>query len=146
MSKDIIIFLHYLIEFRLLGVRKIDKRTHERCSFTSFPNSLLRLLVAEKNSTHQSSRLNILTKEELAMGWIWSLIVGAIIGIIAGGITKKGESMGWIANIIAGLVGSSIGQAIFGHWGPSLAGMALIPSVLGAVILVAVVSFFISNK
>ena len=80
------------------------------------------------------------------MGWIWSLIVGAIIGIIAGGITKKGESMGWIANIIAGLVGSSIGQAIFGHWGPSLAGIALIPSVLGAVILVAVVSFFISNK
>ena len=80
------------------------------------------------------------------MGWIWSLIVGAIIGIIAGGITKKSESMGWLANIIAGLVGSSIGQAIFGHWGPSLAGMALIPSVLGAVILIAVVSFFISNK
>lgn len=80
------------------------------------------------------------------MGWIWSLIVGAIIGIIAGGITKKGESMGWLTNIIAGLVGSSIGQAIFGHWGPSLAGMALIPSVLGAVILIAVVSFFISNK
>ena len=85
-------------------------------------------------------------KEELIMGWIWSLIVGALIGVIAGGITKKGESMGWIANIVAGLVGSSIGQAIFGHWGPSLAGMALIPSVLGAVILVAVVSFFIGKK
>ena len=27
------------------------------------------------------------------MGWIWSLIVGALIGVIAGGITKKGESM-----------------------------------------------------
>ena len=80
------------------------------------------------------------------MGWIWSLIVGALIGVIAGKKKKKGESMGWIANIVAGLVGSSIGQAIFGHWGPSLAGMALIPSVLGAVILVAVVSFFIGKK
>ena len=80
------------------------------------------------------------------MGWIWSLIVGAIIGAIAGAITKKGDSMGWIANIIAGLVGSVIGQSILGHWGPSLAGMALIPSIIGAVILVAVVSFFVGRK
>lgn len=80
------------------------------------------------------------------MGWIWSLIVGAIIGAIAGSITKKGNSMGWIANIVAGLVGSMIGQSIFGNWGPSLAGMALIPSILGAVILVAVVSFFTGKK
>lgn len=28
---------------------------------------------------------------------IWSLIVGAIIGVIAGAITSKGKSMGWIA-------------------------------------------------
>ena len=80
------------------------------------------------------------------MHWIWSLIVGAIIGAIAGAITKKGDSMGWIANIIAGLVGSMIGQSILGHWGPSVAGMALIPSIIGAVILVAVVSFFVGKK
>lgn len=79
------------------------------------------------------------------MHWIWVLIVGAIIGVIAGAITAKGHSMGWISNILAGLVGSSLGQAIFGSWGPSLAGMALIPSILGAVILVAVVSFFVSR-
>lgn len=80
------------------------------------------------------------------MGLLWSLIVGAIIGAIAGAITKKGESMGWIANIVAGLIGSAIGQKILGSWGPSLAGMALIPSVFGAVILVAIVSFFLSKK
>lgn len=79
------------------------------------------------------------------MSFIWSLLVGALIGVIAGAITKKGGSMGWIANIIAGLVGSSLGQALFGHWGPSLAGMALIPSIIGAVILVAVVSFFLGR-
>ncbi|MFQ6322382.1 GlsB/YeaQ/YmgE family stress response membrane protein [Lactococcus garvieae] len=76
---------------------------------------------------------------------IWSLIVGAIIGVIAGAITSKGKSMGWIANILAGLVGSAIGQALLGSWGPSLAGMALIPSIIGAVIVVAVVSFFLSK-
>ncbi|MDB8849797.1 GlsB/YeaQ/YmgE family stress response membrane protein [Peptostreptococcus anaerobius] len=76
---------------------------------------------------------------------IWSIIVGAIIGAIAGAITKEGKSMGFIANIIAGLVGSSVGQSVFGYWGPSLAGMALVPSILGAVIVVAVVSFFMKR-
>ena len=76
---------------------------------------------------------------------IWSLIVGALIGLIAGAITHKGSSMGWIANILAGLVGSFVGQALLGTWGPSLAGMALIPSIIGAVIVVAVVSFFLSR-
>ncbi|GAA6122230.1 hypothetical protein BPY_03380 [Bifidobacterium psychraerophilum] len=80
------------------------------------------------------------------MYWIWTLIVGAIIGIIAGAITSKGKSMGWISNIIAGLVGSAVGQALFGSWGPQLAGMALIPSIIGAVIVVAVVSFFVSKS
>lgn len=54
--------------------------------------------------------------------------------------------MGIIANIFAGLVGSSVGQSLFGAWGPSLAGMALIPSILGAVIVVSVVSFFLRKK
>lgn len=76
---------------------------------------------------------------------IWSLIVGAIIGVIAGAITNKGKSMGWIANILAGLVGSFVGQALLGSWGPSLAGMALIPSIVGAVIVVAVISFFLGR-
>lgn len=75
------------------------------------------------------------------MGFIWALIVGGVIGAIAGAITKKGSSMGIIANIIAGLVGSTIGQAILGTWGPSLAGMAIVPSIIGAVILVAIVSW-----
>ena len=77
---------------------------------------------------------------------IWSIIVGGFIGFIAGGITKKGGAMGIIANIIAGLLGSSVGQALFGTWGPTLAGMALVPSILGAVIVIAVVSFFFGKK
>ena len=77
---------------------------------------------------------------------ISSLIVGGLIGFIAGGITRKGGAMGIIANIIAGLLGSYVGQALFGTWGPNLAGMAIVPSVLGAVIVIAVVSFFFGKK
>jgi len=77
---------------------------------------------------------------------IWALIVGGLIGFIAGGITRKGGAMGINANIIAGLLGSYVGQAVFGTWGPNLAGMAIVPSVLGAVIVIAVVSFFFGKK
>ena len=59
---------------------------------------------------------------------IWSIIVGGFIGFIAG------------------LLGSSVGQALFGKWGPTMAGMSLIPSILGAVIVVAVVSFFFGRR
>lgn len=73
------------------------------------------------------------------MGFIWALIVGGVIGAVAGAILNKGN---FIANVVAGLVGASVGQAILGEWGPSLAGMALIPSIVGAIIVIAVVSFF----
>ena len=76
------------------------------------------------------------------MGWLWTIIVGGVIGANSGAITNKGGSMG----IIAGLVGSSIGQAILGNWGPVIGGMAIIPSIIGAIIVVAVVSFFLGRN
>ncbi|BDZ30649.1 GlsB/YeaQ/YmgE family stress response membrane protein [Lactiplantibacillus sp. WILCCON 0030] len=74
------------------------------------------------------------------LGWIWSLIVGGVIGALAGVITSRDVPAGILGNIIAGLVGAWIGQALLGTWGPSLAGMAVIPSIIGAVILVLIVS------
>ena len=56
---------------------------------------------------------------------IWSCIIGGFIGFIAGSITKKRGSMGIIAKVVAGLLGSS---------------------VIGAVIVIAVVSFFFGKK
>lgn len=77
------------------------------------------------------------------MGLIWTLIIGAIIGAIGGAITNT--SMGWIANIVAGLVGSWLGEMLLGSWGPHLAGMALVPSIIGAVIVVAVVAWLMGR-
>ena len=72
-------------------------------------------------------------------GWLWSLIIGGIIGAIAGALTSRDLPAGWIGNIVAGLVGAWLGQSLLGTWGPSLAGMALVPSIIGAVILVVIV-------
>lgn len=80
------------------------------------------------------------------MGIIWTLIVGALIGAIAGALTKKGGSMGWIANIAAGLIGSYVGQTLFGSWGITLVGMALFPSIIGAVIVVIITSFVLNKS
>ncbi|MDB6228333.1 MULTISPECIES: GlsB/YeaQ/YmgE family stress response membrane protein [Lactobacillus] len=77
--------------------------------------------------------------------WIWVLIVGGVIGLIAGALAGHGRSMNWIANILAGLIGSSLGQALLGEWGPQVAGMAIVPSILGAVILVIIVAFVVSK-
>lgn len=77
------------------------------------------------------------------MYWIWILIVGSVIGSIASLIVGKNDSKGCFFNIIAGLVGSAIGQKLFGDdWGGQLAGMALVPSILGAIIVVAIGSIF----
>lgn len=51
-----------------------------------------------------------------------------------------------LGNIVAGLVGAWLGQSLLGSWGPSLAGMALIPSILGAVILVVIVSIIFGMR
>lgn len=76
---------------------------------------------------------------------IWSMIVGVLIGAVAGAITNR-EYMGCFTKMFAGLVGSFVGQTLFGYWGPSLAGMALIPSILGAIIVIAVVDLFFGSR
>lgn len=54
--------------------------------------------------------------------------------------------MGIVSNVVAGLIGSVVGQKLLGTWGPTLAGMALIPSILGAVIVIAIVALFFGKK
>ena len=49
---------------------------------------------------------------------LWSMLIGVLIGAIAGAITNRGESMGCFTKMFAGWIGSSVGQALFGYWGP----------------------------
>ena len=77
---------------------------------------------------------------------IGSLIVGAIIGGIAGFFMHRERKAGCLVNIVVGLLGSALGQGLCGTWGPSLSGMALIPSILGAVILLAFANFISSKR
>ena len=71
---------------------------------------------------------------------LWIIIIGAIIGASAGAIVGRGSAMGWLSNIIAGLLGSWLGESLLGSWGPHIADMAIFPSLIGAIVLVVVVS------
>ncbi|TYR81623.1 GlsB/YeaQ/YmgE family stress response membrane protein [Priestia megaterium] len=75
------------------------------------------------------------------MTFLWTLIVGGIIGWLAGLITKRDVPGGIIGNIIAGFIGAWLGSWIFGDFGPEVGGFALVPAIIGSIILVLIVSF-----
>ncbi len=43
---------------------------------------------------------------------LWSIIIGGLIGLVAGSITKR-QFYGIVANVVAGLVGSAVGPVSF---------------------------------
>ncbi len=84
----------------------------------------------------------------LLLFWVTANILGVIFTLfIAGAIGWLAESIlpgqrlpyGWLGAILAGLVGSWIGTWLIGHVGPAIAGIPVIPAIVGAVIVAAVV-------
>ncbi|WP_053361756.1 GlsB/YeaQ/YmgE family stress response membrane protein [Bacillus sp. FJAT-27251] len=74
------------------------------------------------------------------LSFLWSLIIGGIIGWLAGLIMGRDIPGGVIGNIIAGFIGAWLGQAILGNWGPVVADFAILPALIGAIALVFIVS------
>lgn len=80
------------------------------------------------------------------MGIIAWIIIGALAGWIASIITGTNEQMGAVANIAVGIIGSLIGGLLFnllggiGFTGFNL--WSLFVSIVGAVILLALVKAF----
>ncbi|WP_407541157.1 GlsB/YeaQ/YmgE family stress response membrane protein [Deinococcus radiomollis] len=81
------------------------------------------------------------------MGWIITILVGALCGWLASIIMKTDGQQGAIANILIGIVGSLLAQWIFGsllHIGSStVAGSgfsfwSIIWGVVGSVVLIAI--------
>ncbi|MBI2953852.1 MAG: GlsB/YeaQ/YmgE family stress response membrane protein [Chloroflexi bacterium] len=74
------------------------------------------------------------------MGVLLTLLVAGLVGWLADMIVPGEIPWGWLGAIIAGLVGTWIGTALFGDFGPSLAGIAIIPAIIGAIILAVVIA------
>ncbi|MFB6801574.1 GlsB/YeaQ/YmgE family stress response membrane protein [Peribacillus butanolivorans] len=79
------------------------------------------------------------------MGFLWSLIIGGIIGWLAGMIVGRDVPFGIIGNIIAGFVGAWLGSLILGNWGPSVADFAIVPALIGAIVFVFILSLILKG-
>lgn len=76
------------------------------------------------------------------IGLVITLFVAGIIGWIADSIVPGRLPYGWLGAIVAGVVGSWIGGLILGGFGPDIAGIAVIPALVGAIILAFAASAF----
>lgn len=81
------------------------------------------------------------------MGFIWSIIIGALAGFIAGKI-MKGSGFGFLLNLIVGIVGGLLGGWIFTLLGLDADGVIgnLVMSTVGAIVLLWIVSLFNKKK
>jgi uncharacterized membrane protein YeaQ/YmgE (transglycosylase-associated protein family) len=79
------------------------------------------------------------------MGLLLYLIIGGIIGWFAGLITGKEVPGGIIGNVIAGIIGAWSGSRLLGNWGPKLAEFYIVPAIIGALIVVIIVSFIMKS-
>ncbi|WP_026568261.1 GlsB/YeaQ/YmgE family stress response membrane protein [Bacillus sp. UNC41MFS5] len=79
------------------------------------------------------------------MGFIWSLIIGGIIGWLGGLVIGRDIPGGVIGNIIAGFIGAFLGSVILGDWGPEVGGFYLIPAIIGAILLTLIVGFLMKS-
>ena len=79
------------------------------------------------------------------MGFLLFLIMGGIIGWLAGLILGKDIPGGIIGNIIAGIIGAWLGSLLLGDWGPEIWGVYIIPALIGALVLVFVLSLILGS-
>jgi uncharacterized membrane protein YeaQ/YmgE (transglycosylase-associated protein family) len=72
------------------------------------------------------------------MGWLYTLIVGGIVGWLASKVMKADAQMGVLANIIIGIIGSSLGFWLAGVLGFAAYGLVaqLAVSIAGAALLI----------
>lgn len=81
------------------------------------------------------------------LAWI---VLGGVAGWLASIVMKRNSQMGLIANIAAGIVGAVVGGWVFGLFGGTgVTGFnltSLVVAFVGAVIVLAVVNFFLARK
>lgn len=79
------------------------------------------------------------------MSFIWYLIIGGVLGWLAGVIIGRDVPGGIIGNIVAGIVGSWIGSAILGNWGWQVSDFHVFPALIGAIVLIFIVSLIMRS-
>lgn len=78
-------------------------------------------------------------------GLIISLVVGGLIGWAAETIMGRDVPGGVLGNIILGFIGSWLGGLLLGDLGPTIQDFAIIPAILGAVLVVFIYGLIVGK-
>ncbi len=81
------------------------------------------------------------------MYWIWYLLIGLVAGWMAN-LVVNGNGSGFVVNLIVGIIGGFLGGWVVGlmGWIPVGTFGTLIASVVGAIILLLIVSLFTRRR
>src|SRR5215210_1672749 len=69
------------------------------------------------------------------VGFLLTLAVAGFVGWAADAVVPGRLPGGWLGAVLAGIVGGFIGTLMLGHVGPTLFGVNLIPSFIGAALI-----------
>ena len=87
-----------------------------------------------------NSSLTLLAAGPLEGGWIWTIVIGIVVGAIAKFLTPGRDPGGCIITMLIGVVGAAVATAIgqgIGWYQPGQSA-GFIASVIGAVLVLAV--------
>lgn len=76
------------------------------------------------------------------ISFILFLIVAAACAGLAEALVPGEVPGGFFMSAIVGAIGAWIGASLMGHVGPDLAGVPLLPSIIGSAILIVALKFF----
>ena len=82
---------------------------------------------------------------DVMFSFIWFLIIGGVLGWLAGVVIGKDVPGGVIGNIIAGIIGSWIGSTVLGNWGWKVSNFYVFPALIGAIVLIFIVSLVLKS-
>jgi uncharacterized membrane protein YeaQ/YmgE (transglycosylase-associated protein family) len=74
------------------------------------------------------------------LSFILFLVVASVCAFLAERLVPNSVPGGFLTSAIVGIIGAWIGGSLMGHFGPDLAGVALIPCILGSALLVFLLS------
>lgn len=77
------------------------------------------------------------------MSFVYMIIMGLIVGVIARAIKPGADAMGWVLTIVLGIVGAIVGGFLAGMLGMNANGSfaGLIFSVIGAILVLFIYEF-----
>jgi uncharacterized membrane protein YeaQ/YmgE (transglycosylase-associated protein family) len=70
------------------------------------------------------------------LSFLLFLLVAAACAWIADALVPGTIPGGFLVSAIVGVLGAWVGASMFGNWGPGLAGVPVLPAILGSALLI----------